>query len=473
MALTASTTRIPLCVLPCLEERVSNRIKAAHIPWQLNDAVSLIWDACLHRSAETYLQSISKAEAEEQRRTVWAVYCADKTSAAYGRPVMLRLADMDIDEIDADNGDFDERAPSAHYVGLAQPPTLGAFYRATIRMFCVLERVLDKINIPACHASAALQMLASRGATRRPRLSANVDELSQCRANHAQISFDEELHLLDTFQEADLPPVTRAHLDDALYHAYSERIRTTSSWIKMFIFRHLFSMTNTDLSRTEPDFGYAEQVVYWSRELLTSQRKMIEWGTPTDMAPLVSYQISQTGRGLLPLVSLGAQFLFPPPSDPTSSRPADRILSEENKKLVDESKSLLLLSFDLLKKLGLQSSVRSVQVLETVVSRLDLDALIDEARPRGFMAPERPVGERVADEETVERDISFGRRRSECESFPSTITPSQNQEDKFAEALSLCTQGSKIYPWTRRWRRRRRRASTGMGPRPPWQSFPR
>ncbi len=101
---------------------------------------------------------------------------------------MLRLSDMDVPELDVDSDEYTERLPAAKCFDRAC--TLRPWHRAAIRLFCVLERVIDKINLPACSGSAP-----SRGSCAKspnePRQSENHDE--SCMADHEAIGFVEEL----------------------------------------------------------------------------------------------------------------------------------------------------------------------------------------------------------------------------------------------------------------------------------------
>lgn len=159
----------------------------------MNGCVSKCFDVGLHRSAETYTDAFTRSEIEARRRTVWAVYCGDKISAAYGRPVMLRLSDMDVPELDVDSDEYTERLPAA--TSFDRACSLRAWHRAAIRLFCVLERVIDKINLPACSSSAALERVM-RKKPKRPRQTENHDE--SCMADHEAIGFDEELERMYT-----------------------------------------------------------------------------------------------------------------------------------------------------------------------------------------------------------------------------------------------------------------------------------
>ncbi|KAJ9478682.1 Zn(2)-C6 fungal-type domain-containing protein [Pseudozyma hubeiensis] len=322
----------------------------------MNGCVSKCFDVGLHRSAETYTDAFTPSEIEARRRTVWAVYCGDKISAAYGRPVMLRLSDMDVPELDVDSDEYTERLPAA--TSFDRACTLRPWHRAAIRLFCVLERVIDKINLPACSASAALERVM-RKKPKRPRQSANHDE--SCMADHEAIGFEEELELVDDFRFADTPKPTSAHEDDPMYQAHVERLRTTAAFIKIFIFRHLFFSANLNLARQPPRIDYRDEMVKWCRELLLSQRKMIQRGDYTDFGSVMSYQLSQTGRGLIPAIYITSR-LMDPSQDPNSNT------------ILKEAQELLVLAYDLLRQLSdrFTASNRQLQIMQSAFRRLDL-----------------------------------------------------------------------------------------------------
>ncbi|SPO32170.1 uncharacterized protein UTRI_02727 [Ustilago trichophora] len=322
----------------------------------MNGCVSKCFDVGLHRSAETYTDAFTPSEIEARRRTVWAVYCGDKISAAYGRPVMLRLSDMDVPELDVDSDEYTERLPAA--TSFDRACTLRPWHRAAVRLFCVLERVIDKINLPACSGSTALERVM-RKKPKRPRQTENHDE--SCMADHEAIGFEEELELVDDFRFADTPKPTSAHEDDPMYQAHVERLRTTAAFIKIFIFRHLFCVANTNLSRQPPRTDYRDEMVKWCRELLLSQRKMIQRGDYTDFGSVMSYQLSQTGRGLIPAIYITSR-LMDPSQDPNSSA------------ILKEAQELLVLAYDLLRQLSnrFTASNRQLQIMQSAFRRLDL-----------------------------------------------------------------------------------------------------
>ncbi len=194
---------------------------------------------------------------------------------------------------------------------------------------------------------------------KRPRQSENHDD--SCMADHEAIGFEEELELVDDFHYADCPKPTTAHEDDSMYQAHVERLRTTAAFIKIFIYRHLFCMANTNLSRQPPRTDYRDEMVKWCRELLLSQRKMIQRGDYTDFGSVMSYQLSQTGRGLIPAIYITSR-LMDPSQDPNSSA------------ILKEAQELLVLAYDLLRQLSnrFTASNRQLQIMQSAFRRLDL-----------------------------------------------------------------------------------------------------
>lgn len=167
--------------------------------------------------------------------------------------------------------------------------------------------------------------------------------------------------MVDDFHFADTPKPTSAHEDDPMYQAHVERLRTTAAFIKIFIYRHLFCMANTNLSRQPPRIDYRDEMVKWCRELLLSQRKMIQRGEYTDFGSVMSYQLSQTGRGLIPAIYITSR-LMDPSQDPNSNT------------ILKEAQELLVLAYDLLRQLSnrFTASNRQLQIMQSAFRRLDL-----------------------------------------------------------------------------------------------------
>lgn len=112
--------------------------------WFLSQAVSIAFDMGLHRRKDEY--HFTAVELEEQKRTLWALYCQTvQASCTYGRPSMLRLQDIELEEpaavddvyISVDKG-----------IGTQPPdrPSVMAGFVAGVRLHMILERTIRRVN---------------------------------------------------------------------------------------------------------------------------------------------------------------------------------------------------------------------------------------------------------------------------------------------------------------------------------------
>lgn len=85
-------------------------------------------------------------ELEEHKRTLWALYCQTvQASCSYGRPSMLRLADIELDEPAA----VDDVYISVDQGIGTQPtdrPSVMAGFVAGVRLHMILERTIRRVN---------------------------------------------------------------------------------------------------------------------------------------------------------------------------------------------------------------------------------------------------------------------------------------------------------------------------------------
>lgn len=110
----------------------------------LSQAVSIALDLGLHRSKDEY--NFTAIEMEEQKRTLWALYCqCVQASCTYGRPQMLRLIDIELDEPAA----VDDAYISVDQGIGSQPPdrpSVMAGFVAGVRLHMILERTTRRVN---------------------------------------------------------------------------------------------------------------------------------------------------------------------------------------------------------------------------------------------------------------------------------------------------------------------------------------
>lgn len=192
----------------------------------LSEAVTLSFDAGLHRSVEAY-DCFDPIEDEVRKRTFWCVYMWDKQAgAAFGRPPLLRLRDCDVPEPAV----VDDEFISAEGVGQQPPGTpsrMGAFV-ATLRYYVVLESVLDLP--PSLNASSSTFL--ARASKVLSGFGRNTD-------------MREEEMMLDELRR-NLPqywahtPETIAS-DDVIRVTQTVRLHCLERFIVLLIYRHRFS----------------------------------------------------------------------------------------------------------------------------------------------------------------------------------------------------------------------------------------
>jgi hypothetical protein len=122
----------------------------------------------------------------------------------------------------------------------------------------ILERIINKINMPACTKSSAINTISLDMGTRR------YDETNPhspgCEADHRSASFALELSrecpklpqlttwidcsVLDKYQYSDIPLPSRAIEEDPMYHLHLARIRSLSAFCRLLIASHLFSVVS-------------------------------------------------------------------------------------------------------------------------------------------------------------------------------------------------------------------------------------
>lgn len=121
-----------------------------------------------------------------------------------GRPALLRLrgtcqatddnrttakghADIDQDEISITDPSLSERLSS-------EAPSLLAYHRTAIRLYMILERIVTKINMPACTQSSAINAISREGGTRRYR--ETEAHYAGCESDHRSTGFKAEIQCM-------------------------------------------------------------------------------------------------------------------------------------------------------------------------------------------------------------------------------------------------------------------------------------
>ncbi|KAI1792308.1 fungal-specific transcription factor domain-containing protein [Ganoderma leucocontextum] len=266
----------------------------------LSEAITLSFDAGLHRSADDY-DLFDPVEDEVRKRTFWCVYLWDKqASAHFGRPPMLRLRDSDVGEPAIIDDEFITRDS----IGLQPAETesrMGAFV-SCVRLFVVLESILD-IPPPrppgecSPFLARAAAVLTSGGARRASgkelrEEEALLDEI--CRAIPAHWA-----HSVETMTSGDVIRVTQA-----------ERLHCVEQYVRMLIYRHRFSeMVAERMHNHIPDGEQGEVEIEAMRaahasalQIISSHLHIAAKGLMTYYGVHVIHQLTAAGRTLVAML---------------------------------------------------------------------------------------------------------------------------------------------------------------------------
>lgn len=134
----------------------------------LSSAITLSFDAGLHRSVEHYTPSaFTPIEREMRKRTFWGLYLWDKQAAAmFGRPCLIRVRDCDVGEPSSVDDEFitnEGIGNQPHGI----PSRMGSFI-ATVRYYIVLESVLELPLSPSLSDMTVQQLNLSLLPNRTP-----------------------------------------------------------------------------------------------------------------------------------------------------------------------------------------------------------------------------------------------------------------------------------------------------------------
>ncbi|KIJ56249.1 hypothetical protein M422DRAFT_219387 [Sphaerobolus stellatus SS14] len=261
----------------------------------LAEAVTLSFDAGLHRSTEAY-ESFGRIEEQVRARTWWCVYMWDKqAAAAFGRPVIVRLRDCDVgepwvvdDEYISSSGEGEEEVAQPEGV----PSRMGAFV-ATLRAYIALEAVLDRPPAPAGDQSTFLSQARAAFTAVQPRQS-----------QEQQLALAESL--LDSLLTT-LPPHW-AHTpetlasEDVVRVTQAVRIHCLERFVRLLVWRARWAgcMPGGGGSGTdEMTYVAMRNCVGLSRELVKAYLTTASKGVMTYYGVHVIHQLTQAGRTLV------------------------------------------------------------------------------------------------------------------------------------------------------------------------------
>ena len=230
----------------------------------LAEAITLSFDAGLHRSVEAY-DCFDPIENEVRRRTFWSIYIWDKqVGAAFGRPPLVRLRDCDVPEPSPVDDEFITKSGIVQPPPGSPPPRMTAFI-AALRLFVVMESVLDtpppsRPNRLGFFAHAANTLT---GFNRHSLL------------NEEEALLDEVVSAIDTYWqctgEVDVGP---GGGERVIQTTQSHRLRCLEQWIRMLIHRHRLAtaIAASEFNPTNDDVGLVIHVVLHSAHTFVTGR---------------------------------------------------------------------------------------------------------------------------------------------------------------------------------------------------------
>lgn len=258
----------------------------------LAEAVTMCFDAGLHRSADDY-DLFDPIEDEVRKRTFWCVYIWDKQLAAhFGRPSMLRLRDCDV----AEPSPVDDEFITREAVGTPPPGTtcrMAAFI-VSLRIMVVLESVLDVP--PARHSDDSNSFLLKAG-----KVLSGGRKFNPMR---------EEEALLDEIHRN--IPIHWAHTadtlacDDTIRMTQAVRLHCAEQYARLLIYRHRFSemVAERTSGPTEEDQTEQEKEALIAAnnaalQIVGSHLHIAKKGLMTYYGVHVIHQLTQAGRTLV------------------------------------------------------------------------------------------------------------------------------------------------------------------------------
>ena len=192
----------------------------------LAESVTLAIDLGLHRDSEAF-DCFDPIEDEVRRRTFFCVYLWDKqASAHFGRPPMIRMRDCDVGEPVAVDDEF------ITHEGIGEQPAgtpsrIEAFM-AVVKVFVVLESVLNRMSLNPVGRASPLFVRAADMASGGPHCQELVEEESLLNEICQNIS-PHWMYSLETMSSGDVIRVTQA-----------ERFHCVEQFVRMLIHRHRF-----------------------------------------------------------------------------------------------------------------------------------------------------------------------------------------------------------------------------------------
>jgi hypothetical protein len=198
----------------------------------LSEAITLSFDAGLHRSVEAY-DCFDPLESEVRKRTFWAVYMWDKQiCASFGRPPLIRLRDCDVPEPNI----VDDEGMNTQSSSAGSSPRMAAFV-AAVRYYIVLESVLDAPPTLNPATTSSFLSAASRTLVGFRRNQDMHDE---------EALLDEAVNSVPPYwaysPDGQQPPLG----DDVIQTTQKHRLHCLEQWVRLLIHRQRLTVALTN-----------------------------------------------------------------------------------------------------------------------------------------------------------------------------------------------------------------------------------
>ncbi|KAJ9098748.1 hypothetical protein QFC21_004396 [Naganishia friedmannii] len=261
----------------------------------LSKAITISLQTGLHRRVSDW-ESFSLVDTEIRTRTFWALYCLGvETSATFGVPPLLRLADCDVSEpLPVDDAYITEAQGVQPWP--EESPSVMAGFVASIRLHVVLERAVTRINDVSREDGSRTSFLKMALATSQP-------------SSHLY----DEINLTEQFASG-LPgdwvftPLTITH-EDNVHFFRKTRAFTLQHFIRLLVARHRFLTLLSGSSGSTPNGQESteeqvvlEQVTQAALGIIGTYATILANGRLRLFGAHAITQLSQSGAGLVGVI---------------------------------------------------------------------------------------------------------------------------------------------------------------------------
>lgn len=261
----------------------------------LSRAITISLQTGLHRRVSDW-ESFSLVDTEIRTRTFWALYCLGvETSATFGVPPLLRLADCDVSEpLPVDDAYITEAQGVQPWP--EESPSVMAGFVASIRLHVILERAVTRINDVSREDGPRTSFLKMALATSQPS-SHLYDEITLTEQFASGLPGDWAFTPLTITQE------------DNVHFFRKTRAFTLQHFIRLLVARHRFLTLLSGSSGSTPNAQESteeqivlEQVTQAALGIIGTYATILANGRLRLFGAHAITQLSQSGAGLVGVI---------------------------------------------------------------------------------------------------------------------------------------------------------------------------